>query len=137
MERYVNLLQTLGTASIVAIVVTFLLDIVKNKMNLKFEKIYMEKQESYRNILLYMLVMLDVSNLPHINGQAGYSFFQTEEEIKKFYTKEVEIHLKYAYLFASKEVIDTIWQFLEEPSEEKHKEVALAMRKDLWKKALK
>lgn len=137
MKEYIDLLNNLGIISIIIMVITFILDTVKSKMNLKFEKIYLEKEKKYQSILVYMLVMLDVAYLQHLDNQESVVSFLREEEIKKYYMEKVEVHLKYVYLFASMEVIHTISQFLKEPSEYNYSRVALAMRKDLWNKKLK
>lgn len=53
MKEYIDLLNNLGIISIIIMVITFILDTVKSKMNLKFEKIYLEKEKISKYFTLY------------------------------------------------------------------------------------
>ena len=131
-----NILQILGISSIVTVVISFILDLIKSKNNIKFEKIMIEKENRYRSILVFMMAVLDYKNIEHID--TNYKPLEkTEEGIKNYYLNELQIHLEFLYLFSSKKVINSLDIFISTPDKNNYRQVALAMHKDLWNRKLK
>lgn len=126
-----NILSTIGLASIISIAVSSIFDILNKRHISKYEKLLLEKENRYRSILVFMSVILDEENYIHIN--TDYKPLNPES-IKDYYFKEVKLHLKFATLYASKSVINAIKNFLSNPIENNYDKVATAMRKDLWNK---
>ena len=128
-----NIWSTIGIASLISVCVSFVFDMIKNRHNLRFERITTEKESRYRSILVFMSVILDESNYDHISTNFKPS---NNLDIKKFYIDEVKLHLKFSVLYASKDVIKSISIFLNYPNDENYQRVADDMRKDLWGKRI-
>lgn len=125
-----NLIGIIGLSSIISIILTFIIDHFKTRLNLKFEKNFLEKENRYRSMLIFMSVVLDESNASHIET----AYKPNNENSKDYYLKEVILHKNFFYLFASKIVIEEIDNFILNPTEITFQNVAMAMRKDLWSK---
>lgn len=102
---------------------------------LKFEKRTVEKEHRYRSTLVFMLVVLDASNLAHVDlSGAEYESVEgmAKEEIQRFFYEKVEAHYIFSYLYASDDVLKKMKCFLDNPTKMTYRETATAMRKDLW-----
>ena len=127
----IDILKAIGISSVVTIIISFVFNIVEKKLSYRFEKVIIERENRYRSILVFMSVLVDFENFKHINTEYRPQA-SDEETVIKYYLGEIKLHKNFCYLFASQKVIDSIETFINNPTKEKYKETALAMRKDLW-----
>lgn len=128
-----ELLTTIGIASVISIIMNFFLDLYKKKHSLRLEMIINEKENRYRSILVFMSVVLDENNYKHISTQ-----YKPEKEtnIRDYYIEELKVHTKFSWLYAPRVVIQGLEDFISNPTEKKYNNVVTSMRKDLWGKRL-
>lgn len=131
-----QILGVIGVSTIVSIAVSFIFDTIKYRNNLKYEKLFAEKQSRYRSILVFMSIVMDVENYKHVDTKLTTSEVD-EESIIEYYKNELELDLKYSVLYADKKVINCLAEFIEMPTKENYEKTAMEMRKDLWKKKYK
>ena len=123
-----QLLSLIGITSIISTIVAFAFDYVKTRLNLKYEKLFLEKENRYRSMLVFMSVVIDEENYRHIDT----AYKPQEMNVKQFYLKEVVLNRNFFYLFADKAVIEAIDAFINNPTDVEYKKVAQNMRNDLW-----
>lgn len=127
-----TILSMVGISAVVSIFVAFIFEVIKNKINLRFEKLFMEKMERYRSILVNMSVLINKDNYLHIQATYKPANSSSDSEIKKYYLDELKLHKSFCILFADEGVITCLTNFIEEPTQEGFDETAKAMRYDLW-----
>lgn len=128
-----DILGMIGVSTLIAIVVSFVFDTIKSRMELKHQKLFSEKEERYRSILVFMSVLLDVRNLQHINSSFKPDY-EDEKSIQRYYRTELELQLSFSKLYTNENVTESISHFLSYPTKETFEKTATAMRKDLWGK---
>lgn len=97
----------------------------------------MQKMERYRNILLYMSVVLNVDNYKHIKTDIIPKDAGNNEETINYYKNEIILYKRFCVLFADEKVINCLSEFIEAPSQDTFDKTAMAMRYDLWKNKYK
>src|SRR3989344_8075155 len=122
MEAFTQIiLSLLGILGIGSIITTFL----NKHKEIEFQKID-QKQKRYKSTLLFMDVYNEPKNIKYLSSR--------HPDIHKM--DDVIEYLKSEYhemiLYASKEVVISVKQFIEKPNRKKFLAVILAMRKDLW-----
>lgn len=127
------MLNVIGIPAIIALVVSLICEIVKSRVNMTYEKLFLQKQEQYNSIITFMSVVVDVKNYAHINSRFRPNS-DKPDEIKKYYKEEIKIQRNYCVLFSNKEVIKAIDSFLVDPSVESENIVIEAMKNDLWRR---
>lgn len=129
--NFEEIVKIFGISSVISIIVTYIFDFLKNKQKFRFEKLTLEKENRYRSILIFMQVVLDPENQQHV--ETAFTCPNNDSSsIKKYFIKELSLNLDFCYLFASKNVIKQLEEFIQEPNPDNFKKVALAMRADLW-----
>ncbi len=123
-----HFLSLIGITSIVSTIVAFIFDHIKTRLNLKYKKLFSEKENRYRSMLVFMSVVIDENNYIHIDT----AYKPQDIDIKEYYMKEVILHRNFFYLFASEAVIKAIDEFISNPTNAEFKKVAQTMRNDLW-----
>lgn len=128
-----DILAIIGTSSLVTIVVSFGFDVIKKRMDLRYEKLFLEKESRYRSMLVFMSVLVDSDNYNHIDT-AIKPKGDDPKSIQQYYRRELQLHLEFSQLYASKKVVEEIANFLDKPNQINFKNTALVMRQDLWSK---
>ena len=132
---FYTIASIVGLSSIVTVMINFICSFFEKKRMLKFEKRIAEKECRYRSILVFMLVVLDPSNLRHTEiSEADYQIIKglSADQIKGIYYEKIEANYIFAYLYASNDVLKKIKAFLDNPTQINYLETAKTMRKDLW-----
>ncbi len=129
-----NIWSSIGVASIILILMSFLLDLYKGRHELKYERIFTEKEGRYRSILVFMSVVLDEENYNHISTEYKP---HSDEGIREYYLNELRLHLKFARLYAPKVVLDAICDFIDNSTDLTYDAVPNELRQDLWARKLK
>ena len=115
-------LTLLGVGGILGGYVTFLLD--KNK-ELEFRK-QEAKEKRYESCLLYMNVYFEPKNIKYLSSRQPD--INTASDVIGYLKAEYHEML----LYASKEVIFSLKEFIKNPNRDNFLNAVLSMRKDLW-----
>ncbi len=117
-------LTLLGIGGIVGGYITFLLD---KKKELEFRQLE-QKEKRYKSCLLYMDVFFEPKNIKYLSSR--------QQDIDN--PQDVLEYLKAEYhemlLYASKNVILSVKEFINTPTRENFLKTVLSMRQDLWVK---
>jgi hypothetical protein len=118
-----SILTILGIGGIAGGYITYLLDKKKER---EF-KVLEQKEKRYKSCLLYMDAFFEPKNIKYLSSR--------QPDIDN--AKDVIEYLKMEYhemmLYASKEVILSVKEFIENPSHERFLRTILTMRRDLSK----
>lgn len=96
-------------------------------------------ENRFRSILIYMDVILNPDHIIFIEDDDKGKFFtknitaETAKEIQKHYQAKTRANLLNLYLYTDRELIEELESFLDDPSAESYKKVAIKMRDILWK----
>lgn len=121
-QKILPYLALLGIGSIIGGFITFLLN--KHK-EIEFRKLE-QKEVRYKSCLLYMDVFFEPKNIKYLSSRQPD--IDSAEDVLEYLKAEYHEML----LYASKEVILSVKNFIDEPSREKFLLSILNMRKDLW-----
>lgn len=132
-----EILNIVGISALISIIVSFIFDLIKYKVNTKFVNLFSEKMERYRSILVFMSVVMNVDNYKHI--QTDYKPFDDgdNETIINYYKNEIILYRSFCILFDDVKVINCLNDFIQAPSQNTFDKTAIAMRYDLWKNKYK
>lgn len=86
------------------------------------------KEVRYKCIIILMFSCLDFDKNKNMLQKHGREYINNMQDLKD----ELIMEWNNMILFASEDVLFTMQQFIESPSHEKFREVAINMRKDLW-----
>ena len=90
------------------------------------------KETRYKCIIMLMLSMLDFEKNKSMLHKHGREYIQNIKDLKD----EIIMEWNNMILFASEEVLISMGKFIDTPSNESFRKVAIAMRKDLWGSSL-
>lgn len=105
------------------------------KKLLKFERRAETIEHRYQTILSTMLVVLDAEMYYHVQLDAERTKRLqqlSEEKRAAFFLDEIEAYYIFSHLYASDNVLSEMKKFLDSPTKNSYRNVAKAMRKDLW-----
>lgn len=107
----------------------------KRETELKIQNL---NENKYRSTLVFMRCVLKPENVSHFHIEdPKIPHMKNEEEIKEYAMVRLTEFYYNSVLYASDDVLRKFKQFINQPSESIFMEVAIAMRKDLWKKGTK
>jgi hypothetical protein len=121
-----NVLSALGLLGIGGVLGTYL-RILWERRNTALLHKQEFKETRFKCIILLMYAALNFEDRDSGLKEHARNFSSREDVID-----ELKAEWHNAILFASDEVLKTIFEFLKEPSVRLFKQAALAMRKDLW-----
>lgn len=138
---WINFASIIGLSSIISALITYILERVRKKQEIRFQKVFEEKYRRYNHILAHMLLILDSKNLKdvtmldlHVKKQYQHILQASgEEALKVFLLKELESYINFYYLFSSKKVINSLYTFLNFPTQDNYIKAACTMKQDLWR----
>jgi acyl-CoA hydrolase len=119
----IPLLTGLGIGSIATSIISGWLD-KKKQMDLTLARILEDK---YRGLLVFMACALDIEKKRFFTISE-----QVEQKTSKDYMNQVIEYYYHSTLYSSDQVILSLKDFINSPSQESYIKVAQAMRKDLW-----
>lgn len=123
-QTILSTLSLLGLGGIIGAYVSFLLGRSKE---LEFKRLK-QKEKRYKSCLLYMDVFFEPKNIKYLSSR--------QPDINN--AKDVLEYLKAEYhemlLYASRDVILAVKNFIERPTRNSFMETVLKMRQDLWVK---
>lgn len=138
---WIDFASIIGLSSIISALITYVLERLRKRQEIRFSKVFEEKYRRYNHILSHMLLILDRNNLneitilePHIKSK--YSDILSKDgdsELQSILLKELENYINFYYLFSSQKVLKSLYLFLNEPTKENYIKTARNMKKDLWK----
>lgn len=99
--------------------------IFNKSKEIEFQKLE-QKQRRYKSILLFMDVYFNSKNIKYLSSRQPD--IHSEKDVIEYLKAEYHEML----LYASKKVILSVKNFIENPKKNNFLEVILAMRKDLW-----
>ena len=120
MEIFLSLLGFIGIGGIITV-------FLNKKKELEFRKLE-NKEKRYKSCLFYMDVHFEPGNIKYLSSRQPD--INSAEDVKEYLKAEYHEMM----LYASKEVVLCIKDFIENPDYEKFINTVLAMRKDLWAK---
>ena len=121
-QKILPFLTLLGIGSIIGGFVTFILN---KQKEIEFRKLE-QKEIRYKSCLLFMDVFFEPENIKYLSSR--HPDINNAEDVLEYLKAEYHEML----LYASKEVILSVKNFIDEPSREKFLLSILNMRKDLW-----
>ena len=86
------------------------------------------KEVRYKCIMILAMSLLDFERNKYLLHQNNREYIKTPKDL----VAELKIEWNNMILFASDEVLSTMHEFIENPSQDSFRIFALAMRKDLW-----
>lgn len=86
------------------------------------------KEVRYKCMVMLMLSCLDFERNKSMLHQSGRQYIKSLTDLKE----ELKLEWNNMILFASDEVLTTLHLFIQNPSQNSYRNVAIAMRKDLW-----
>jgi hypothetical protein len=86
------------------------------------------KETRYKCIIMLMLSLLDFEKNKQMLHLHGRQYINNKEDL----TYELKLELNNMILYASEEVLQKTYIFIQNPLEDNFYKVALAMRRDLW-----
>lgn len=116
---------------IIAIIVSYVFDLSKNKANLRFEKLIEIKLLKYNDLILFMQLIVDPLAINH-KTISNIQKRTSEETDHDFFMREVKLIRDYIQLISSTDVLNNIDDFLLHPTKENFDSSLSAMRKDVW-----
>lgn len=117
-------LTLLGIGGIVGAYIAHLLD---KKKELEFKQLE-QKEKRYKSCLLYMDVYFEPTNIKFLSSRQPD--ISTSKDVLEYLKAEYHEML----LYAAKDVVLAVKEFIEQPSRDRFLAVILRMRKDLWTK---
>jgi hypothetical protein len=117
-------LTLLGIGGIVGGYITFLLN---KKKELEFKQLE-QKEKRYKSCLLYMDVYFEPKNIKYLSSRQ--SDIDNAQDVIEYLKAEYHEML----LYASKDVILSVKEFINNPTRENFLKTVLSMRQDLWVK---
>ena len=124
----------IGAAGIGGIIGAYLKHVLDRRRELDL-RIQTINEEKYRSILVYMRCLLKPEALPHFQIQDKQIYeFKREQDVRKYALQKLEEYYYNGFLYASDDVLIKLNQFMDIPADGSFLRVAMAMRKDLWKK---
>jgi hypothetical protein len=86
------------------------------------------KETRYKCIIILMLSLLDFDKNKQMLHMHGRQYIKSKEDLEY----ELQLEWNNMILYASKEVLQVMHSFIQNPSQDLFNKTALAMRKDLW-----
>ncbi len=129
------IMSTIGLSSIILSILNIAAMHFQKKKLLKFERRAETIEHRYQTILSTMLVVLDAEMYYHVqlSGERTKRLQHlSEEERSAFFLHEIEAYYIFSHLYASDNVLSEMKKFLDSPTKNSYRNVAKAMRKDLW-----
>lgn len=129
------IMSTIGLSSIILSIINIAAMHFQKKKLLKFERRAETIEHRYQTILSTMLVVLDAEMYYHVqlSGERTKRLQHlSEEERAAFFLHEIEAYYIFSHLYASDNVLSEMKKFLDSPTKNSYRNVAKAMRKDLW-----
>ena len=134
--NWLEFCSVIGVSTILATIINFIFGYFEKRKMLRFEKVTQEKEHRYQSTLAFMLIVLDVLNIAHVDvsGTKLKAIEKmTDKEIMIFFKKELKAHYSFSYLYASDDVLKCLKHFIDDPTSDNYQKTAIAMRNDLWK----
>ena len=122
MNELLQIISLLGVGGIIGGYISFRLNKTKE---LEFKQGEL-KERRYKSCLLYMDVFFEPKNIKYLSSR------QTDIDNAQDVIEYLKAEYHEMLLYASKEVILTVKNFIEEPTRKNFLKTILAMRKDLW-----
>jgi hypothetical protein len=120
----ISILALLGVGGIAAGYITYVLD----KKKERGFKVLEQKEKRYKSCLLYMDAFLEPKNIKYLSSR------QPDIDDAKDVLEYLRMEFHEMILYSSKEVIVSVRNFIENPTQENFLSTILVMRKDLSKK---
>lgn len=116
LQIIISILGAVGISSVITAIMT-------KKKEIAFRLIE-EKQRRYKCSILFMQAYLEPENIRHLKKPTTHTKEDVMDDLKaEWYDMS---------LYASREVVIAVRQFIEIPSTDRFSSVLLEMRKDLW-----
>ncbi|MBI5916370.1 MAG: hypothetical protein HY842_13415 [Bacteroidetes bacterium] len=130
---------TIAIGGILGSILTF---IIQKNIERKIERqkelenrINEKLQGEYQNILVWMSLTLNPSNIKHMSipPQKIDIYSSSNEEIKNFALERLKVLFIPTILYSTDEVLTGLKKFIENPIEANYLETSLGMRNHIWK----
>ena len=125
--NFENIISVLGLLGLGGVLGTYFRILWERKNTAQLQKQEF-KESRYKCIIILMLSLLDFEKSKTMLHQHGRSYINSIEDLKD----ELNLEWNNMFLFASSEVLERMYKFIEKPSQDNFRKVALAMRRDLW-----
>jgi hypothetical protein len=123
-ENFITFLSLLGVGGLLGNYFRILWE-RQNKAQIQKQEF---KEARYKCVIILLLSYLDFAKNKTMLHQHGRQYINSIEDLRY----ELKLEWNNMILFALSEVLTTMHIFIENPSQQSFRNVALAMRKDLW-----
>jgi hypothetical protein len=132
-ESIISILGLLGIGGVIGGYFQYSLK-QKGEIELKIQGL---NENKYRSMLVYMRCLLKPENISQFNIDDPNISKVKSENVGKYLAEKLVEYYYNSILYASDEVLVSLKQFIDKPTESSFIETAMAMRRDLWKKQTK
>ena len=130
----ISVISLLGLGGVLGAWIKHLLE-RKKETEIKIQNL---NENKYRSILVFMRCVLNPNSIKQFDiHDPNFQNIKEEAEMNEYSNQKLKEFYYNSLLYASDQVLVSIKNFIENPSEENFFKSAFAMRKDLWNRSSK